>query len=68
MPTPAQNRRCNWWTAIGVVVLVVVNVVWSRLAGHSEWTDSAIYGSPIAALIGAAAGWGAAVLAERRAR
>lgn len=66
MASPAQNRRRNRWTMIGAVVLVVANVLWSRVAGGSEWTDSAIYGSLVAAVIGAAAGWGIAVLTERR--
>ena len=68
MVSAAQHRRRNWWAVIGAVVLVVVNVVWSRLAGAEEWTDSAIFGSPLAALVGAVAGWGVAVLVERRAR
>jgi hypothetical protein len=68
MVSPAQHRRRNWWTVIGAVVLIVANVVWARLAGGEEWTDSAIFMSPIAAMVGAAAGWGVAVLAERRTR
>ncbi|MGC4941648.1 hypothetical protein [Kribbella sp. DT2] len=68
MASPAQNRRRNWWAVAGAVVLMIANAVWARLAGGSEWTNPAIVLAPIAAMIGAAAGWGAAVLAERRTR
>ena len=65
---PSARSRRRWWTVIGAVVLVVANAVWARLAGGSEWTDPAIFMALIAAVIGAAAGYGAAVLAERRTR
>ena len=68
MFSPTWNRRRSWWAAIGALVLIVANVVWARAAGGSEWADPAIVMSPIAAMIGAAAGYGVAVLAERRAR
>lgn len=68
MVSSTRNRRRNWGAVIGAVVLIIANVVWARVAGGSEWTDPAIFMSPIAAMIGAVAGYGVAVLVERRAR
>jgi hypothetical protein len=50
---------------IGALVLVVANVAFAWLAtapDHEEWTDPAIFMSPFAAVFGAIAGAGVAVL------
>ncbi len=67
MDSSAHSRR-RWWTLYGAVILVLVNVVWARAAGAAEWTDSAIFGSPVAALLRAVLGYVAAVLRDRRDR
>ncbi|WP_143466018.1 hypothetical protein [Kribbella sp. ALI-6-A] len=66
MVSPERYRRRNWWAVIGAVVLMIANAAWARAAGGSEWADPAVVLAPIAAMIGALAGYGVAVLLERR--
>ena len=48
----------------GAVILVLVNLVFSWWVGGEEWTDSAIFGSPLAAVVGLALGYLAAVVRD----
>ena len=51
------------WAAIGAAVLVAANVAFAWFAtapDHYEWTDPALFMSPLAALVGAFIGAGAA--------
>jgi hypothetical protein len=48
----------------GAAILVLANLVLSWSVGGEEWTDSAIFGSPLAAVLGLALGYLAAVLRD----
>jgi hypothetical protein len=60
----SRHRRRGRWALSGAVILVLVNLVFSWSVGGAEWTDSAIFGSPLAAALGLGLGYLTAVLRD----
>ena len=61
---PSRHGRRGRWALSGAAILVLVNLVFSWWVGGEEWTDSAIFGSPLAAVVGLALGYLAAVVRD----